>query len=211
VALHAETPVRMVDLEHGRIVTDAGVRHDADVVVVAAGAWVGRLLAAQRRLVPSRQVVIYFSLPADQRASWARSPMVIDKTGEVGLYLVPPAEGRGLKIGDHVFSRTGDPSADRQAHEEEMQPLLRRCRDLIKDFERWHIDRLKVCFYTVTEDERFVVEQQGAKGWLMSPCSGHGFKFGAVMGLELARTLVSGRDPAAHARWAAGLEGDKPS
>ena len=57
---------------------------------------------------------------------------------------------------------------------------------------RWRIDRLKVCFYTVTEDERFVVEKQGAKGWLMSPCSGHGFKFGAVMGLELARTIATG-------------------
>ena len=211
VALHAATPVRSVDLEHGRIVTDAGAHHDADVVVVAAGAWVGRLLPADRRLVPSRQVVIYFDLPADQRATWARSPMVIDKTGDVGLYLVPPAEGRGLKIGDHVFSRTGDPSAERAAQEEEMRPLLRRCGDLIRDFGRWRIDRLKVCFYTVTGDERFVVERRGAKGWLMSPCSGHGFKFGAVMGLELARTIATGRDPAAHARWAAGLEGDKPS
>jgi glycine/D-amino acid oxidase-like deaminating enzyme len=70
---------------------------------------------------------------------------------------------------------------------------------------------LKACFYTVTDDERFVVEKQGAKGWVMSPCSGHGFKFGAVMGLELARTIVAGRDPAAHARWAAGLEGDRPT
>lgn len=211
VALHANTPVRTVDLEHGRIVTEAGARHDADVVVVAAGAWVGRLLATGRRLVPSRQVVIYFDLPADQRAIWAKHPMVIDKTGEVGLYLVPPAEGRGLKIGDHVFSRTGDPQAEREAHEQEMQPLLRRCSSLIRDFARWRVDRLKVCFYTVTEDERFVVEQQGSKGWLMSPCSGHGFKFGAVMGLELARTIAGARDPAAHARWAAGLEGDKPS
>ncbi|MBI2739784.1 MAG: FAD-dependent oxidoreductase [Rhodospirillales bacterium] len=211
VALYAHTPVRLVELEHARIVTDAGTQHDADVVVVAAGAWVGRLLPTDRRLVPSRQVVIYFDLPAEQRAIWAKHPMVIDKTGDVGLYLVPPAEGRGLKIGDHVFSRTGDPSAERQASEEEMRPLLRRCGDLIKDFRRWRVDRLKVCFYTVTEDERFVVEKQGAKGWLMSPCSGHGFKFGAVMGLELARTIASGRDPAAHARWAAGLEGDKPS
>jgi glycine/D-amino acid oxidase-like deaminating enzyme len=166
VALHAATPVRAVDLEHGRIVTDNGARHDADMVVVAAGAWVGRLLAADRRLVPSRQVVIYFDLPADQRAAWATSPMVIDKTGDVGLYLVPPAQGRGLKIGDHVFSRTGDPAADRHAHEQEMRPLLRRCGDLIRDFERWRVDRLKVCFYTVTEDERFVVEKQGAMaGW----------------------------------------------
>jgi glycine/D-amino acid oxidase-like deaminating enzyme len=210
VTLHAQTPVRSVDLEHGRIVTEDGGSHGADAVVVAAGAWVGRLLP-DRRLVPSRQVVIYFDLPAEQRAIWAKGPMVIDKTGNVGLYLVPPAEGRGLKIGDHVFSRTGDVSAERRADAEEMQPLLQRCGSLIREFDRWRIDRLKVCFYTVTEDERFVVEKRGAKGWLMSPCSGHGFKFGAVMGLELARTLAGARDPAAHARWAAGLEGDKPA
>jgi len=61
----------------------------------------------------------------------------------------------------------------------------------------------------VTDDERFIVERRGAKGWVMSPCSGHGFKFGALMGLELAGAIAAGRDPAAHARWAAGLEGDK--
>ncbi len=61
------------------------------------------------------------------------------------------------------------------------------------------------------DDERFIVEKQGAKGWVMSSCSGHGFKFGAVMGLELARTIVAGRDTAADARWAAGLEGDRPT
>ena len=210
VALHAETPVRSVDFERARIVTSAGRSHDADVVVVAAGAWIGRLVA-NRRLVPSRQVVIYFDLPADERPVWEKGPMIIDKTGDVGLYLVPPAEGRGLKIGDHVFSRAGDPAAERRAHADEMQPLLKRCRTLIKGFGQWRIDRLKVCFYTVTADERFVVAKQGARGWLMSPCSGHGFKFGAVMGLRLARTIVEGGDPAAHARWAAGLEGDKPS
>ena len=62
----------------------------------------------------------------------------------------------------------------------------------------------------MTEDERFVVEKTGAKGWVMSPCSGHGFKFGALMGLELARTIASEPRPRSqHARWAAGLEGDR--
>lgn len=210
VTLHPLTPIGAVDLGRGSVVTAAGQRHDADVVVVAAGAWVGRLVP-DRRLVPSRQVVLYFDLPGEQRPAWARSPIIIDKTGDVGLYLAPPVAGRGLKIGDHTFSRTGDPSAERAAEEWEMQALLGRCRVLIRDFARWRIDRLAVCFYTVTEDERFVVEKQGACGWLMSPCSGHGFKFAALMGLRLAETIATGADPAAHARWAAGLEGDKPS
>jgi glycine/D-amino acid oxidase-like deaminating enzyme len=209
VRLHAATPVGSVDLEGGRVTTADGAPHDGDVVVVAAGAWVGRLLPSLgRRLVPSRQMVIYFDLPDDQRAAWAKGPMIIEKTGDVGLYLVPPMEGRGFKVGDHEFSRRGDPAAERAASEDEIRPLLERCRSLFHGFERWRTDRLKVCFYTVTDDERFVVEKLGSKGWVMSPCSGHGFKFGALMGLELARTIASERNPAAHARWAAGLEDD---
>ena len=209
VRLHAGTPIRAVDLDKGRVTTASGNVHSADTVVVAAGAWAPRLLPGlAARLVPSRQVVIYFDLSAEQLAAWAKAPMIIEKTGDVGLYLVPPHQGRGLKIGDHEFSREGDPIAERDATTGEMRRLLERCASLLHGFERWRIERLKVCFYTVTDDERFVVEKQGAQGWVMSPCSGHGFKFGAVMGLELARTIGTGRAPAEHTRWAAGLVGD---
>jgi len=212
VRLHAETQIHSVDLEHGRVITASGTIHGGDVVVVAAGAWAPRLLPRlESRVVPSRQVVAYFELPEDQRAAWSKGPMIIEKTGDVGLYLVPPVAGRGMKIGDHEFSRTGNPDAARDAEEDEIRRLLDRCRSLLKGFERWRTQRLKVCFYSVTEDERFVVEKQGARGWAMSPCSGHGFKFGALMGLALARTLAEGRDAAAHARWAAGLAGDRPT
>jgi len=187
----------------------SGATHDADMVVVAAGAWIGRLLPLGKRLIPSRQVVIYFRLPEEQHTVWAKGPMIIQKTGDVGLYFVPPMEGRGFKVGDHGFSLSGDPDGSRDATEAEIRPLLERCRGLFKGFDSWRTDRLKACFYTVTEDERFVVEKTGARGWVMSPCSGHGFKFGALMGLELARTIATERDPAAHARWAAGLEGDR--
>jgi glycine/D-amino acid oxidase-like deaminating enzyme len=116
-----------------------------------------------------------------------------------------------MKVGDHEFSRSGDPTATRDARESEMRALLDRCGSLLRGFERWQVRNLKVCFYSVTDDERFVVEKQGAKGWAMSPCSGHGFKFGALMGFELARTIDEGRDSTAHARWAAGLVGDGPT
>jgi glycine/D-amino acid oxidase-like deaminating enzyme len=212
VQLHPWTPVRSVDLERALIVTESGKAHSGDMLVVAAGAWVGRVMPTlARRLVPSRQIVMYFDMPDTDRAAWSNGPMILEKTGDVGLYLVPPRAGRGLKVGDHEFSRSGDPTGDREASETEMCPLIQRCRDLLRGFEHWRTDRLKVCFYTVASDERFVVEKQGAAGWVMSPCSGHGFKFGALMGLELARTITSGRDPAAHARWAAGLEGDTSS
>ena len=204
VRLRAGTLIRSVDLEHGHVST-ASDTHAADLVIVAAGAWTNRLLPRlASRLTPSRQIVAYFELPPDQRAAWAQAPMIIEKTGDVGLYLVPPAEGRRLKVGDHEFSGRGDPDAPREATAKEIKPLLERCRGLLHGFDRWRIDQLKACFYTVTADERFVVEKQGACGWVMSPCSGHGFKFGAIMGLELARTIGGSRSPEAHAKWAAG-------
>ena len=209
VRIHSGATICAADLERASITTESGAKYGGDVVVVAAGAWVGRLAPELAlRLVPSRQVVAYFRLPDEARAVWSRSPMILDKTGDVGLYLVPPIEGRGLKIGDHEFSRRGDPAADRNSNEDEIRPLLERGRSLLVGFDRWQIDRLKVCFYTVTDDERFVVERRGGKGWVMSACSGHGFKFAALMGRELARTIASGGDANAHARWAAGLEGD---
>lgn len=208
VTLRPHCAVRSIDAERGTVGLADGGTASGDVVVVSAGAWVGDLLPACRaRLVPSRQVVIYFDLPPARRAAWSRGPMIIEKTGDVGLYLVPPADGRGLKVGDHEFSRSGHPDDERRAAEDQVEGLLARCRSLLDGFAEWRIEQLKVCYYTVTEDERFVVEPLGPRGWLMSPCSGHGFKFGAVMGLELARTLLTGRAPAAHARWAAGLAG----
>src|SRR5690348_13510729 len=71
VRLHPKTAVQSVDLERGRITIAGGAPHAGDVVIVAAGAWVARLLSdLGSRLVPSRQVVVYFDLPPEQRAAW---------------------------------------------------------------------------------------------------------------------------------------------
>ena len=95
--------------------------------------------------------------------------------------------------------------------EAEIRPLLERCRSLLKGFERWRIDRLKACFYTVTEDERFVVEKTGRQGLgdvaLLRPW----LQVRRGDGAGTRPHDCAGRDPAGHARWAAGLEGDKPT
>ena len=134
--------------------------------------------------------------------------MIIQKTGDVGLYFVPPMEGRGFKVGDHGFSRSGDPDGSREATEAEIRPLLERCRGLFKGFDSWRTDRLKACFYTVTEDERFVVEKTGRQGLgdvaLLRPRLQVRRADGAG---ACAHHCIEPR-PRGHARWAAGLEGD---
>ena len=57
----------------------------------------------------------------------------------------------------------------------------------------------KTCFYTVGEGERFIVHDDGA-ALVVSACSGHGFKFGPVVGEAVARVAKGEADAAWLAR-----------
>jgi sarcosine oxidase len=51
--------------------------------------------------------------------------------------------------------------------------------------------KTSVCFYTMTEDARFLLEElEGNPNFLwVSACSGHGFKHSAALGEVLARKI----------------------
>jgi glycine/D-amino acid oxidase-like deaminating enzyme len=44
---------------------------------------------------------------------------------------------------------------------------------------------MQTCFYTVTDDERFIIERHD-RVVVGSPCSGHGFKFAPLSGRRIA-------------------------
>jgi len=50
------------------------------------------------------------------------------------------------------------------------------------------------CRYTMTPDEHFIIDRHPAHPQIViaSPCSGHGFKFGAVIGRVLADLALHG-------------------
>jgi sarcosine oxidase/sarcosine oxidase subunit beta len=196
VKLHTGQLVSEVDPEHGRLVAN-GKTHEGDVVIVSAGAWADRLVPGLRGVgVPSRQAVLYLAPPQDLAEAWANAPVMLDQQVDGGTYTLPPRRGTRLKVGDHVFSRTGDPDGDRIATEQDLARLWPAARRTYRDLDRYSVLEPKACFYTVTEHEEFVVRPTGAAGWLISACSGHGFKLGALMG-ELVGRAVTGEMPAA--------------
>ncbi len=204
VRLHAGIRVTEVDPEAGRLVAD-GQAHSGDVVVVAAGAWADRLLPELRGVaVPSRQAMLYLAPPADLAGAWASAPVMLDHSPNGGLYTLPPRRGTRLKVGDHVFSRTGDADEDRVATAADLERLLPALRAAYVDFDRYAVLEPKACFYTVVEEERFLVRPVGAAGWLISACSGHGFKLGALMGEGVAQAIAGERPAAGVPDWAAG-------
>jgi sarcosine oxidase/sarcosine oxidase subunit beta len=190
VALHTGAPVEEIDPERGRLVC-GGRTHEGDHIVVAAGAWAGRLVPAlQRVAVPSRQAVVYLAPPPELADAWANAPCLLDTDIDSGVYALPPRRGTRLKIGDHRFSRSGDPDGDRIATAAELAAVYPSMHTVFRDIDRYTVLEPKACFYTVTDTEAFHVEPIGAAGVIVSACSGHGFKLGALMGELVARALT---------------------
>ena len=54
---------------------------------------------------------------------------------------------------------------------------------------------LKACMFTNTPDEHFIIDRLDGDERVVvaSPCSGHGFKFGPVLGEALADLALAGR------------------
>ena len=191
VVFHANHLVSEIEPERGTV-TANGTTFSGDRVVVAAGAWADRLVPSLRpEGLPSRQAVMFLAPPADYAHAWAEAGVMGDLGEASSCYMLPPRRGTRLKIGDHVFTRRGDADEDRTATDQDVARLTRVLKLVLKDFDRYQVLERKACFYTVTDDEHFIQRAVGAKGWLISACSGHGFKLGALTG-ELAAQAISG-------------------
>ena len=67
-------------------------------------------------------------------------------------------------------------------------PLFRRIAE-------YRVKRVRKCVYTFTADDRFFGLRRGA-AWIVSACSGHGYKFGAAVGRRIADAVESGDERA---------------
>ena len=204
VTFHPAHVVTAIDAE--RATVQVGDRtFGGDGVVVAAGAWVDRLVPSLRgAAVPSRQTVMYLAPPPALAAAWNRAPVFMDLGQDGATYTLPPRPGTRLKIGDHRFTRAGDPDGDRSPTEEEVAPLVDAARRAYRDFDRYTILETKACFYTVTADEAFIVRPLGARTIVVSACSGHGFKLAPLIGEGVAAAIAGERAMVGLEPWAAG-------
>ena len=206
VALHPHRAVREIDPVRAAIGLADGAGDRADALVVAAGPWSPDLLPALAgRVTPSRQLAVYLAPPAERQAGWQRAPMVLDQIEAAagGFYAVPPLAGTDLKVGDHGFSLRGHPDRERAPTAAETAPILAMAAQRLVDFERYRVLTAKTCFYSVSDGERFIVERQD-NAWILAGFSGHGFKFGALLGERVAAALTGELAADELTAWAAG-------
>ncbi|MBE9605419.1 FAD-dependent oxidoreductase [Acetobacteraceae bacterium H6797] len=191
--LRPETRVTAVDAAAGKVVVEGGEEAVFDKVVVTAGAWVLKLFPELAgTLTICRTAAVYLDPPDDLKAAWDTSPAVQNVGGNVVGYILPPAGGTELKFAAGVNKRLAqDPDADRIAAPGEGELL----RDLfvapIARVQEYKVKRVVTCAYTFTEDHRFYSHPKG-KALVVSPCSGHGYKFGASVGRRVADGVLDG-------------------
>ncbi len=188
--------------ESGEVRTEAGERLRGDLVVVAAGAWLPRLMPQRFGALPTwRQAVCYVAPPAQHRAAWESAPAIVT-VGTGSGYTLPPRDGTGLKFGTGTHRRRGAPETGfgwdiaEGAHVLAAFPFLR-------DADQYVPLRMKVGYYVMDESRRFRLEQAG-RCLFVTNCDGQMFKFGPLIGERLMAAFAGEISVPALTRWAAG-------
>ncbi len=169
----------------------------AKVVVLTVGPWAGRFVTeVLGRPVPIRatlQLVAHFAPTSD--AAVATMPTFVEWVGPTLVhYAVPPVGvAPGVKMGDHDPGPEVDPSdGPFEVDAARLAPVeayaARRIAAVVPE-----AIAAETCLYSLTPDEGFILDRIGDVV-IGAGFSGHGFKFGPLVGDVLA-DLATGTDP----------------
>jgi monomeric sarcosine oxidase len=178
-----------------RVVLDTGDVMAADRVVVTAGPWVHNVLPSLSLPVRiTRQQVCYFHAPSEPLLSIGSFPVFLASMEYYGF----PVHGPDLfKVGIHTFGAEVDPNQPYDPSLEEVEQVREFLRRVIPCASDLPFAMADPCMYDVTPDEDFILDRlPGAPGVVLgSGFSGHGFKFGILIG-ELLAALALEEEPA---------------
>jgi len=196
--LMTETEVTAIIAADGGVVIETSRgRFAADRALVAAGAWTSKLLPQLGLpLEVERQVMAWLAVDDPDSFSPERFPIFIrEVAGGRFRYGFPTTDGRSIKLAVHHEGTAADPdSIDREVEEADLLPLREFAREQLRGVTGEVVDA-RVCMYTNTPDERFfAVSPADMPGvTVLSACSGHGFKFAAVLGELMADSILDGQ------------------
>ncbi len=191
---------RVTDIESAAgakvsILTETGEALECRRALVASGPWTRRLLPLlANHLLTTRQEVVYFEPRAAHEAfAVGRLPIFIDFGS--GFYGFPIHHANAIKIGNHHRGLAVEMDEEPVVGE----AFIARCRDFFAEFIPGLADaevrETRVCVYNNTPDEDFIVDwhTEIENLLLATGFSGHGFKFGPVIGRISADLLLNGQ------------------
>jgi sarcosine oxidase len=155
-------------------------------VVVAAGSWLAILVAHLGLELPlrvSKEQVAYFKPRHPQHFAVGRLPVMIEHCKNCCFRSgFPLYRSEGVKM---MIESKVAPMNSEEVDAARLEELEEYARTLFPDLGA--IVKAQVCRYTMTPDENFILDQhpEFPQIVLASPCSGHGFKFAALLGTIL--------------------------
>jgi len=165
-------------------------------IVFAAGPWNAELLPDLKLPLECERQVLFWFIPRTRPELFnlRRMPVFIwEVEGGHNFYGIPNT-GHGVKTARHHEGRVSAPDAvDRVVTSEDESP--------VRAFLKKHLPLLEgtpeasmTCIYTNTPDGHFIIDRhpKHRNVIIVSPCSGHGFKFSSVIGEIVSELAVRG-------------------
>jgi monomeric sarcosine oxidase len=178
-----------------RLRLNSATEISANRVVLATGSWIHRLLADLRLPVRmTRQYLLYFAGLSPSLFSAGTFPAFI--AGD--LYGFPIHRGCNgwVKATSHEFGIPIDPDAVTSPDELVISGITRQLRELLPALNNAELVHIDSCIYDVTPDEDFILDRLPSDPRVIfaTGLSGHGFKFGPLLG-ELLSSMVCDTQP----------------
>lgn len=178
-------------------ITSASGTYRAETLIVAAGPWLPGLeefLGVSLPLEIERQLSHWFE-PVGRREDFGadRCPVALWEMPDGDVFATLPDEGHGVKCGMHHAGAPTQPDIVNRVVSMGENAVARELLEEVMPGAGGKLLDSRVCLYTNTPDHHFIIDWVGGdRVLLLSPCSGHGFKFASAIG-EIAAQLVTER------------------
>lgn len=201
ITLHAQTQVIDIDPSQNpiQIATSKGDLF-AERLIITAGPWAANLIPqVSNQISVARQTVGYFKLAgSSEQYQVGRFPVwgYLLAKGDVGYYGLPEFGRDGIKLARHIITPEGDdpddvPTQTPQDAIDDLQTFIQtQFTAPIERFVDW-----ETCLYTNTPHEDFIIDHHPENPNIVigAGFSGHGFKFGPLLGKVLSELALEGQ------------------
>jgi glycine/D-amino acid oxidase-like deaminating enzyme len=175
-----------------------GTSIEADVVVLAVNGWLTDVLPQFPKLEITEQLLHYLVPNSAVAAEFEPGSMPFCSWASNGIWVFPARNG-AVKIGDNYPSHMlRHPSERRMPEPSYRERVLDLAIEQMPHLRDATLVQERVCFYDYSPDGDFILDRWDENGRLIVACgfSGHGFKFGPLVGQRLAQFALTGRRPA---------------
>lgn len=172
-------------------------QYEADRLVIAAGAWTGRIVEPISDLLsPERQVVYWIQPEKPADFTPETLPVFLISDEDAIHYGIPIFGAPGVKFGRHYhLNEVIDPDRMKREPTEYDEKILRNAAEEYLTISDGQTMGLETCIYTNTTDRDFIMDTlpNHPNVVILGGFSGHGYKFAGVIA-EIGADLATGDD-----------------